>query len=105
MQSILEDVLYTCGTTFDDLEIPGRLTNVFVKDHSCEDNIVKLYYSCSFEPICVHCASEEVTDAVDSDFLPQCQVCGSTIVDGPDLLETQNRHTNIVRDRTNRETM
>ena len=35
----------------------------------------KLYYLCSFEPIRVHCASEEVTDTVDSDFLPQCQMC------------------------------
>ena len=35
----------------------------------------KLYYSCGYELICVHCASEEVTDSVDSDFLPQCQEC------------------------------
>ena len=63
LHSILEDVSYTCGTTFDDLDLSGRLTNVFVKDHTCEDNIERLYYSCSFEPFCVHCASEDVTDA------------------------------------------
>ena len=75
LQSILEDVSYTCGTTFDNLELPGRLTNVFVKDHSCADTIEKLYYSCGFDNICVHCASEEVKDIVNSDFLPQCQEC------------------------------
>ena len=75
LQSILDDISYTCGTTFDDLELPGRLTNVFVKDHSCADSIEKLYYSCGFEPICVHCASEEVEDTGDSDSLPQCQEC------------------------------
>ena len=31
------------------------------------------------------------------------QALGSTIVDGSDLLETQNRYTNTVRDGTNRE--
>ena len=34
LQTILDDISYTCGTTFDDLELPGRLVNVFVKDHS-----------------------------------------------------------------------
>ena len=66
LQTILDDILYTCGTTFDDLELPGRLVNVFVKDHSCADSIEKLYYSCGSELICVHYAIEEVTDSVDS---------------------------------------
>ena len=64
LQTILDDISYTCGTTFDDLELPGRLVNVFVKDHSCSDGIEKLYYSCGFEPICIHCASEQVTDGL-----------------------------------------
>ena len=64
LQTILDDILYTCGTTFDNLELPGRLVNVFVKDHSCSDGIEKLYYSCGFEPICIHCASEQVTDGL-----------------------------------------
>ncbi len=32
LQSILDDVSYSCGTTFEDVEMPGRLSNVFVKD-------------------------------------------------------------------------
>ena len=35
------------------LELPGRLGNVCVKDHD------PMY---SFEPICAHCASEEIQD-------------------------------------------
>ena len=70
-QSILDDISYTCGTTFDDLELPGRLVNVFVKDHSCTDVIEKLYYVV----LNLHCSSEEVTDTIDSDFLPHCEEC------------------------------
>jgi hypothetical protein len=73
LQGILDDVSYTCGTTFDDLDLPGRLTNVFVKDHNCTECIEKLYYSCGFEPIYVYCASEEVEDSDER--LPQCQEC------------------------------
>ncbi len=75
LQRILEDVSYSCETTLEDLDMPGRLANGFVKDHSCADDMEKLYYSCGFEPICVHCASEDVVDSVDSEFLPQCQDC------------------------------
>ena len=70
LQSILDDVSYTCGTTFDD-----GLTwnNVFVKYHSCANSIEKLYYSCGFEPICIYCASEEVKDSDQT--LPECRPC------------------------------
>ena len=81
LTSILDDVSYSCGTSLDELELPGRLMNVFVKDHCCTDSIEKLYYSCGFEPICVHCASEEVTDCTASQFLPQCQECISQGLD------------------------
>ena len=73
LEGILEDVSYTCGTSFEDFNMPGRLANVFVKDHSCADVIEKLYYSCGFEPICVHCASEDTIDS--EEFLPQCEDC------------------------------
>ena len=75
LQGILDDVLYSCGTTLEDLDMPGQLTNVFVKHHSCADCMKKLYYSCGFESVCVHCASEDVTDSVNLEFLPQCQGC------------------------------
>ena len=48
LQRILEDVSYSCQSTLEDLDMPGRLTNVFVKDHGCADGLEKLYYSCGF---------------------------------------------------------
>ena len=36
LQKILDDVSYTCGTIFEDFDLRGRLTNVFVKI-SCAD--------------------------------------------------------------------
>ena len=69
----LDDISYTCGVAFSDLDFPGRLKNVCMKDHRCNDPIEKLYYSCEFEPICCQCASEEV--AVDLKYLPLCWEC------------------------------
>ena len=83
---------YSCGTSLDELELPGRLMNVFVKDHCCTDSIEKLYYSCGFEPICVHCASEEVTDCTASQFLPQCQEC---ISQGLDRVNRPKKNRNL----------
>ena len=40
-----------------DLNFPGRLKTVCVKDHACIGPIEKLYYSCGFEPICYYCAT------------------------------------------------
>ena len=78
--------------SLDELELPGRLMNVFVKDHCCTDSIEKLYYSCGFEPICVHCASEEVTDCTASQFLPQCQEC---ISQGLDRVNRPKKNRNL----------
>ena len=61
---------YTCGVSFLDLELPGRLKNVCVRDHKCNDSMEKLYYSCSFEPICMKCASENVQP--NTEFFPLC---------------------------------
>ena len=71
LQKILDDVMW-----LEELDLPGRLTNVFVKEHTCSGNIEKLYYSCGFEALCVHCGSEDVDSlSSDSDFFPQCQEC------------------------------
>ena len=59
---------YTCGVTFSDLDLPGRLKNVCVKDHRCNDPIEKLYYSCGFKPVCCYCASNDVGE--DVEYLP-----------------------------------
>jgi len=70
----LDDLSYTCGVMFSELDLPGRLKNVCVKYHKCTDHIEKLYYSCDSEPICCWCASEDVTSG-DVEHLPVCQDC------------------------------
>ena len=37
--------------------------------------IEELYFSCGFEPICVHYTSESVEETPDSTFLPHCEEC------------------------------
>ena len=57
LNSILEDVSYTCGATFEDIELPEELNSVCVRIHKCFDPIEKLYYSCGFpEVICIYCS-------------------------------------------------
>jgi len=38
----LDDVSYTCGVLFSELNLAGRLNSVCVKDHTCSDHIEKL---------------------------------------------------------------
>ena len=71
LQTALDDISYTCGVVFDELELPGWLKNVYVKDHKCYDPIEKLDYSCEFDLVCAHCSSEEVED--NTSYLPQCK--------------------------------
>ena len=70
---ILDDVSYTCGVSFSDLELPGRLKNICVRDHKCRDPIERLYYSCDFEPICINCASQNVQPSAE--YFPLCPDC------------------------------
>jgi len=66
----LDDVAYTYGVLFSDLNLPGRLNSVCVKDHACIDHIEKLYYSCGFELICCYCAKEVLSEDIRN--LPMC---------------------------------
>ena len=49
--------------------------SVFVKDHDCGDPIEKLYYSCGYEAICIHCGDYLADVDENSDFYPQCLEC------------------------------
>jgi len=69
----LDDVSNTCGTLFSELNLPGRLNNVCVKDHTCSDHNEKLYYSCEFELICCYCAKEITSEGTAN--LPMCTDC------------------------------
>ena len=71
----LDDISYTCGVSFSELDLPGRLKDVCIRDHKCNDPTEKLYYSCEFESICCYCASDEVQE--DMEYFPQCEECKS----------------------------
>ena len=44
LKAALEDISFTCGTHLQDLELPGRLNEVYTRTISCEEPIEKLYY-------------------------------------------------------------
>lgn len=82
----LEDIQYSCGCTFDDLEIDDDkhvLKSVFVKKNlTCSCNIEITYFSAGFEEICYYCGSDDLhtdEDGNDPDeakkFYPLCTEC------------------------------
>lgn len=73
LEKVIEDISYTCGASFEDIQLPDDI-EVFVKIHSCNDPIEKLYYSCGFQAICVYCGS--TLQLIHSDeYYPQCVLC------------------------------
>ena len=74
LQGILEDYSFTCGAPLQDLELPGRLVNVYSRDLACFEPIEKLYYTAKYDPICVYCA-EPAESSPNSEHYPQCQDC------------------------------
>ena len=77
LEVLLEDMSFTCGASFEDLDLPLDLQSVCVKTHKCFDPMEKLYYSCGFEAICFYCGKEVPVIADDSDYYPQCDKCSS----------------------------
>ena len=75
LQEALADVSFTCGAPLQELELPGKLANVYVRDISCEEPIERLYYTAMYPPICVYWA-HSVSDKSNSEFYPQCPSCG-----------------------------
>ena len=73
LQTGLQDVSFTCGAQLQDLELPGRLNEVYTRIMSCEQPIEKLYYSAKYSPICVYCAED--VESVPTDKYPQCVDC------------------------------
>ena len=56
LEEALADFRFTCGAPLQELQLAGKLAEVYVKDISCEDPIERLYYTAKCPPICVHCA-------------------------------------------------
>lgn len=65
MQVAIDDISFTCGAPLQDLQLPGRLSEVYTRELSCGEPIEKLYYTAKYTPICIYCA-----DDVES--VPQC---------------------------------
>ena len=84
LQVLIGDVLYTCGSTLQELDIEGAesselLSKVFVRANlTCQNPVEVPYYSSdSFVDVCVHCASS--SDFVSNvDVYPTCKTCFET---------------------------
>ena len=44
-RQLLTTVSHACGAPLQDLNLPGKLAHVYVRDMSCGDPIEKLYYT------------------------------------------------------------
>ena len=63
-----------CASFSDDVNMPPGI-QIYVKDHDCNDNIEKLYYSSGYEACCIHCGEYLHDVEEDDDFYPQCNEC------------------------------
>ena len=75
LEEALVDVSFTCGAPLQDLELPGKLANVYVQHISCEEPIERLYYTAKYPPICVYCAHSLDKADSESGYLSQCVEC------------------------------
>ena len=44
---------FTCGAPLQDLNLPGKLAHVYIRNTSCGVPIEKLYYTVKYPPICL----------------------------------------------------
>ena len=77
LQVVIDDISFTCGAPLQDLQLPGRLSEVYTRELSCGKPIEKLYYTAKHTPICIYCAD-------DVDKYSQCNACK----DKPEIMKT-----------------
>ena len=75
LQTLFEDLSYSCGATLQELDLPDSLSCTHALEHNCYDPVEPLYYVAGFDPICVYCGSEEVQDSSTSESCPTCDCC------------------------------
>ena len=73
LEMALEGMSYTCGSMIQDLGLTGRLSDVYVCDHRCNDLIETLYYKANYDPICIYCG--EPQNYADTKAYPKCNSC------------------------------
>ena len=54
LQMAIDGISFTRGAPLQDLELPGRLSEVYTRELSCGEPTEKLYYTAKYSPICVH---------------------------------------------------
>ena len=74
LATMLESLTFTCGASLLDLELPAYLSDVCVRDLQCYDQVEKLYYSMNYDPICIHCSSEDNLQTAEG-YYPQYREC------------------------------
>ena len=74
LATTLESLTFTCSASLLDLELPAYLSNVCVRDLQCYDQVEKLYYSMNYDPICIHCSSEDNLQTAEG-YYPQYREC------------------------------
>ena len=72
--TILDHYMFTCGATLSDLELSDSLSEVCVCDLQCYDPLEKFNYSMNYEPICIHCCSDDNLVSVQGCYT-QCESC------------------------------
>jgi len=73
LEAILDDISYSCGTSFEDIEFPDGLESVGIRDHNYGDPVEKLHYSAEYDVICYYCVSNDVISEVPPDVYPLCR--------------------------------
>ncbi|CAB4000678.1 Hypothetical predicted protein [Paramuricea clavata] len=81
VESALEDLSYTCGSVFSDLEdeeMRGGFDSVFVKASlDCSQPTEKPWYAAGFEDICFFCGVEDDLNTNPESY-PLCEECKKT---------------------------
>ena len=73
LQAALEELSFTCGAPIQDLDLPGRLSDVYTRQLHCEEPIEKLYNSAKYSPICIYYAQD--LQEVPTNHYQQCTEC------------------------------
>ena len=81
LQSVLEDVSYSCGASLEDIEFPASLAaySITIRDHHCGDTIERLYYAAGYESICIYCGTTcDIVEGLPDSVYPICVHCKET---------------------------
>ena len=78
LEQELDGLMFTCGSSLEELELPALLKEVYIRNVNCADPIKKLYYSAGCGPICIYCATDVIAEK--SEYYPQCSDCKQPMV-------------------------